>query len=120
MDPNINKTGKRRRTSMADERFARWLAHIYETATSEMDCSCLQFLLPAYVEQELGLTSHLLADGQLAAVYTHLEHCPDCMEEYQGLREVVALESDGKLPEPDEILTHLGKEPAVELAHRSR
>jgi predicted anti-sigma-YlaC factor YlaD len=110
---------------VVDERLARWLAHIYETSASEIDCSLLQALLPAYVEHTLDLASHPLSDHQLAAVHTHLEHCPDCREEYQGLRKVLILESGGELPELDTILAHFEDkteqpEPAPELTHCSQ
>jgi hypothetical protein len=109
---------------VAEERFARWLSHVYDVDAPEIDCSSLQLLLPAYIESELGLASQSLAAGEVVAVRIHLEHCPDCREEYQGVRQVVTLELGGELPEVDELLARFADpkeqpEPAAELAHYS-
>ena len=95
---------------MANDRLPRWLAHIYETNPSEIDCSRLQVLLPIYVEHEFDRALRPFSDDQLTAVRIHLDHCPDCREEYEGLREVLALAAEGQLPEPGDLLTHFEDE----------
>jgi hypothetical protein len=93
---------------VADKRLNRLLAHVYGTDGTEIDCEEFQVLLPAYVESELNLAPQSLPADAEKAIHTHLDHCPDCRDEYEGLREVLLLESDGDLPAVEESLSHFG------------
>jgi predicted anti-sigma-YlaC factor YlaD len=97
---------------LAYERLIHWLAQIYATTESEIGCDQLQALLPTYVELEIVGQS---PGNHLPQVSAHLAQCPDCAEEYAGLREVVALEAQGYLPEIEEILAQFeAPEPVLE------
>jgi hypothetical protein len=93
------------------EQFFRWLDQIYATTEGEFDCERFQALLPAYVECEVG--------GQAPAerypgASAHLAQCPDCAEEYEGLRLVARLEAEGRLPQAEESLAAFEEAPARE------
>jgi hypothetical protein len=132
MHPNLSNIRNRRSATVTDERLSRWLAEIYDTNGFEIDCNHFQASLPAYVEREVerdfDLAYRALTNDPLVAavarIQDHLAHCPDCMEEYQALREVVTLELDGGLPEADEILATLVEEdepaPAVSVLAGAR
>lgn len=99
--------------SGAKERFAQWLRRIFATAETEIECERCQALLPAYVEIEV--TGRDPA-ARLSQIKAHLAQCPDCAEEHQGLRAIVALESKGGLPEAEEGLAKFDAEPNPEPA----
>ncbi len=86
---------------MERKRFVQSIDRIYETAANEIDCDQLAELLPAYVEQELA---HGSAAQQFPTVYAHLAQCPDCAEEYRGLRQVAEIEAQGELPTAEQTL----------------
>lgn len=88
-----------------------WLERIYATAEAETDCEQLQAILPTVVEFEIAGGDVL---GRFPQVKAHLAQCPDCAEEYAGLREVARLESRGRLPQVEEILAQFEEEPAPE------
>jgi predicted anti-sigma-YlaC factor YlaD len=92
------------------ERFLHWLEQIYKTGEAEMDCEALQAVLPAYADFEIG--GGKLPAEQVALVRAHLAHCPDCADEYEGLRAVAQLEAQGGLPQAEEILSTFEAEPA--------
>ena len=73
--------------------FTDWLERIYTTAEVEMDCEQFQALLSAYVDLEIAGQG---AAPYLAQVKAHLAQCPDCAEEYAGLRKVAELEARGR------------------------
>jgi predicted anti-sigma-YlaC factor YlaD len=79
----------------------QWLERIYATAESEIDCEQLQAALPAYVDLELVGQDPAARFPQVKA---HLAQCPDCAEEYEGLRKVAELESKGRLPKAEDSL----------------
>ncbi len=89
----------------------QWLERIYATAEAEMDCEQLQAILPAYVEAEIAGGDVL---GRFLQVKAHVAQCPDCAEEYAGLREVARLESRGRLPQVEDILAEFEEAPAPE------
>src|SRR3954466_10047968 len=99
---------------MAADRLLQLLSHIYETKPFEIDCSRLQDLLPLYVEREFDQALPPLPDDQLAAVRFHLQQCPDCREEYEGLRALMDLAPDGELPQLDDLMTRFEDEKEVE------
>jgi len=91
--------------------FTEWLERIYNTAETEMDCEQLQAVLPAYVDFEIAGHEPGTHFRQAKA---HLVQCPDCAEEYEGLRKVAELESQGRLPEVEESLKQFEESPALE------
>lgn len=93
--------------------FARWLERIYVTAETEMDCEQLQAILPAYVEFEIAGGD---PQARFPKAKAHLAQCPDCAEEYAGLRKVVDLEARGRLPQVEESLAQFDTVPAPEPA----
>ncbi len=92
-------------------RFLQWLERIYATAETEMDCEQLQVILPAYVDWEIAGRDPA---ARLSQVKAHLAQCPDCAEEYEGLRKVAELETRGRLPEAEESLEQLETSPTLE------
>jgi hypothetical protein len=81
------------------EQLVRWLRQVYATQQAELDCERCQSLLPAYVEHELD------GNGQdFPLMRGHLDQCPDCADVYDGLRAVLELEAQGRLPQVDESL----------------
>ncbi|HKZ83167.1 MAG TPA: hypothetical protein VJ793_05870 [Anaerolineae bacterium] len=91
--------------------FTDWLERIYTTAEVEMDCEQFQALLSAYVDLEIAGQG---AAPYLAQVKAHLAQCPDCAEEYAGLRKVAELEARGRLPKVEESLKPFQESPALE------
>lgn len=86
---------------MAHKRLIRWLEQIYATADSELSCDQLQAMLPLYVELEVA---GQLDRARFSQIRAHLRQCSDCAQEYEGLRSVVELEAEGRLPEVEELL----------------
>ena len=91
--------------------FAQWLERIYATAEAEIDCAQLQVLLPAYVDFEIAGGDPGVPFQQARA---HLAQCPDCAEEYEGLRKVAGLEARGRLPQAEESLAQFDDVPMPE------
>ncbi len=91
--------------------FLHWLNQIYATTEPEIDCDNLQALLPAYVDFEVAGDD---PGNRLAQVKAHLAQCPNCAEEYQGLRAVAELEAQGRLPTVEESLAQFETEPTSE------
>jgi hypothetical protein len=88
-----------------------WLERTYATAETEIDCDHVQALLP-------GLAEFELTDGEgvtrFPEAVAHLAQCPDCAEEYQGLREVVRLDAQKRLPSIEESLRQFEAETTLE------
>jgi predicted anti-sigma-YlaC factor YlaD len=82
------------------EHFAEWIQQIHRTTEAEIDCDCLQRLLPAYVDARLAG----LLPGSVTEIENHLRQCPDCSADYVGLSHVASLERHGRLPEVEELL----------------
>ena len=91
--------------------FTEWLERIYATAETELDCKEFQALLPAAVDLEIAGQA---ADPYLAQVKAHLAQCPDCAEEYAGLRKVAELEARSRLPKAEDSLKPFQESPALE------
>lgn len=86
-----------------------WINRIFATEDVELDCLRAQELLPAYVDADLV---GQLPDPGFAMVAVHLAQCPDCAEEYQALRAVVAIEAQADFVDTHELLTQLAAVPA--------
>jgi predicted anti-sigma-YlaC factor YlaD len=80
------------------EEFTKWIDKIYATKENELDCEQTQTSLPAYVDAEFSGTP---LPNQADAIESHLNQCPDCMESYQGLHHVLAVEAAHETPEPE-------------------
>jgi len=91
--------------------FTEWLERIYATAETEIDCEQLRALLPATVDLEIAGQA---AAPYLAQVKAHLAQCPDCAEEYAGLRKAAELEARGRLPKAEDSLKPFEESPALE------
>lgn len=98
---------------MAHESLPEFLERVYLSEGEEIGCDLLQALLPAYVDLELTGPD---PSERAQQVHTHLIQCPDCWEEYEALRQVVALHAEGQLPEIDELLAQIQKVPLREPA----
>ncbi len=98
------------RKTLNPEQFLHWLEQIYRTDEAEIDCERLQAILPVFVDFEVGGGN--LSAERLAPVRVHLAHCPDCTDEYEGLRSVALLEAEGCLPQVEESLAQFEAEPA--------
>ena len=86
---------------MDRKHFVQWLEQIYATAEAEIVCEQLQAILTAYVDYEIAGGD---PGGPFRQARAHLAQCPDCAEEYEGLRKVAALEARGRLPQVEESL----------------
>ncbi len=96
---------------MNRKQFKQWLRRVYATVEAEMDCDKVQSVLPALVDDEIAGGE---ARGRFSAAIAHLAQCPDCAEEYMGLREAARLESQSHLPEAEESLNQFEEAPALE------
>ena len=81
---------------MSKERIIQLLRQLNITEETEIDCQQAQALLPTYVELELDGEEVEVA---LHSVWTHLQHCPDCRDEYLVLRQIAQAEKEGRRPE---------------------
>ena len=79
---------------MTQELFVRWIEKLYTTQEHEVDCRQFQNFLPAFVEAELNDTPL----PHTAVLMSHLQHCPDCNEIYQGLSLVLQAEATESYP----------------------
>ncbi len=91
--------------------FEQSIERVYRTGENELDCQALQDLLPRYIEVEIAGGD---AAGQFPGARAHLDQCPDCAEEYAGLRQVAKLEARGGLPEAEDLLAQFPEEPQPE------
>lgn len=73
---------------MTQKEFTHWIETIFATQDHEIDCKQFQNYLPAFVEAEWQYAPL----PHTAVLTTHLRHCPDCQEIYDGLRLVVETE----------------------------
>ena len=88
----------------------QWLERTYATADSELDCDQLQAILPAFVDLEIA-GAH--PADRFPLVPAHFAQCPDCAEEYEGLRQVARLEAQHRLPEAEESLNQFEASPVL-------
>lgn len=102
---------------MDRERLLTWLDQVYLTHESEIDCDQLQAMLPAYVEFELAGSDGAEAEERAAKVRAHLAQCADCAEEYRGLKAVVGLGLQGRLPSAEDSLAVFEPERPAAVEH---
>lgn len=84
---------------MKQDEYDRLLARIAAAGTDEsnmLDCDHVQELLASYVELELAGERDATT---FAAIDLHLALCPDCQEEYEALRDVMAAYPNVELPQ---------------------
>ena len=79
--------------------FDSLLRHIWETEDEEISCTECFDLVPQYVDLEIA---GQVAD-KLPRLRQHLNQCGVCREEYETLRDLARLESEGRLPSTDEL-----------------
>jgi hypothetical protein len=91
--------------------FKQWLKRLYETSEKELNCDQFQASLPALVEFEIAGGA---GQDVFAAARAHLQHCADCAEEYEALREVARLEMQSRLPTMEESLRKFESMPEAE------
>ena len=99
---------------MDDKKFAHWISQIYETSETEIDCTRLQELLPAYVESKIASEE---SNTQHSPINAHLLQCTDCTEDYEALYQVTKLETEGPLPQIEESLARFDKLPQSDQPH---
>lgn len=91
--------------------FMHWLARIYATTESELDCDQAQPMLPLLADFEV-------AKGEPAAHFAptvaHLVQCPDCAEEYRALLQIATLEAQHRLPSIEASLEQFEAQPTLE------
>ena len=85
---------------MKKNRFENWLENIHNTQDEEISCSECFDLVSHFVEVEL---SGGVAAAQMPLLKQHLDQCPACRAEYETLRDLQALENEGKLPSLDDL-----------------
>lgn len=85
---------------MKRERFEAWLRNIHETQDVEISCTECFDLVSGFVEAEVS--GHDVAVN-FPYVKQHLDQCRACREEYEVLRDLTRLESQGDVPTLDEL-----------------
>ncbi len=92
--------------------FEQSVKRVYRTSDNELDCEALQALLPRYIDAEIAGGD---AAKQFPEAKAHLDQCPDCAEEYAGLRQIAKLEARGSLPEAEDLFAQFPEEPQPEI-----
>jgi hypothetical protein len=83
---------------------ARLLRNVELTQEEEIDCTTCLDRVPAYVDRELAGAD---AAAEMPDLHLHLAQCGDCFEEYEALRDLVALDWSGGIPDRDGLLKQL-------------
>jgi hypothetical protein len=86
---------EKRKGSLKKHEISTLINKIYSTNENELVCSQMHELLPVYVEAEFE--GEALETAVSRDIETHLHHCPDCTELYQGLYFLVEQEVIGEL-----------------------
>ena len=86
---------EKRKGSLNTQKISTLINDIYATKEDELVCTQVHGLLPLYVEAEYE--GGVLETAVTHDIETHLHHCPDCTELYQGMRFLVQQEADGEL-----------------------
>lgn len=94
----------RRDTGHEDRAFRRLVRNIELTQEEEIDCTTCLERVPVYVERELAGAA---VAEEMPELHLHLAQCGDCFEEYEALRDLVALDASGGLPDSATLLQHL-------------
>jgi hypothetical protein len=74
----------------------RLLRNVELTEEQEIDCTTCLEQVPVYVDRELAGAA---VAQEMPELHLHLVQCGDCFEEYEVLRELVALELSSGLPD---------------------
>ena len=85
---------------MSKNRFERWLQNIYATQDEEISCSECFDLISHFVEVELAGED---AAAKMPQLKQHLDQCSACLQEYEVLRDLQALENKGEMPSVDDL-----------------
>lgn len=94
-----NPTGEEMKSA-----FSHWIKQARDTQDEEIDCSeCLDHI-STYVDLEL---EHENVAQRMPQVKQHLAQCKVCREEYQVLKQLASLETDGELPANEELMERL-------------
>lgn len=86
---------EKRKGSLNKQEIFTLINQIYASNDNELVCSQMHDLLPVYVEAEFE--GEALAKAVTHDIETHLHHCPDCTELYQGIYFLVEQEAAGEL-----------------------
>lgn len=90
------------RDIVQEDRAIRQLVRKIElTQDEEIDCTTCLELVPVYVDRELAGAG---VAEQMPELHLHLAQCGDCFEEYEALRDLVALDSSSGLPNMSTLL----------------
>ncbi len=87
-----------------DRKLGRLVRDIYRTPDVEIDCTTCLDQVATYVDTELSGADVARAMPNLAQ---HLALCGDCLEEYEALRALAALDQAEGLPERAALLRTL-------------
>jgi hypothetical protein len=85
---------------VSKNRFERWLQNIYATQDEEISCSECFDLVSHFVEVELAGED---AAAKMPQLKQHLDQCSACLQEYEVLRDLQALENKGEMPSVDDL-----------------
>ncbi len=85
---------------MRVDKLKQAVRQIYDTKETEILCSECFDQLSEYVDREIA---HESVEQQMPEIKYHLEQCRVCFEEYETLRDLVRLETQGQVPSIDEL-----------------
>jgi hypothetical protein len=85
---------------VSKNRFERWLQNIYATQDEEISCSECFDLVSHFVEVELAGED---AAAKMPQLKQHLDQCSACLQEYEVLRDLQALENKREMPSVDDL-----------------
>ena len=86
-----------------EQKTVRLMRAIRLTEDAEIDCSTCLDQVATYVDRELAGAD---VAGEMPHLHLHLALCGDCLEEYEALRDLAALDAAG-LPEKAALLDQL-------------
>jgi hypothetical protein len=84
--------------------FRRLVRNVELTQEMEIDCTTCLEQVPVYVDRELAGAD---VAKEMPELHLHLAQCGDCREEYEALRDLVALDATGGLPQTATLLRQL-------------
>lgn len=85
-------------------KISRLIKRVNNTVENEINCSTCLEQISQYVDLELASGQ---AGQHMPLVAQHLDQCGVCHEEYQLLRELAVLESQGGLPSNNDLKSRL-------------
>jgi hypothetical protein len=83
-------------TGHKERALRRLVSNVALTQEEEIDCTTCLERVPVYVDRELAGAD---VATEMPELQLHLAQCGDCAEEYEALRDLVALDSAGGLPD---------------------